>query len=146
MRWILLVLVACGSPPPPKEAPPPPKVLAIPFHVDSSNLTTGDEIEITTIHGDRPGCVAGGTYQIAGRYLLTSRADAELVVSGPAHEAYGEKTIARGPGEFQFTIEIAKDGPISASFMKAGGGSAAGGIVVTCDAKAAEPLPGAGAQ
>lgn len=104
----------------------------IPFEVESSNLTTGDEIEITSIHGDRPGCVAGGTYQIAGRYLLGSRADAELVVAGPAHVAYGEKTIARGAGEFQFTVEIAKDGPIEASFMKAGGGSSAGGIIVRC--------------
>jgi hypothetical protein len=135
MRWVILLsVVGCASPPPPPPVtPPPPKVIAIPFKVESSNLTTGDEIEITSIHGDKPGCSAGGTYAIRGRYVLGSRADAELVVTGSAHQSLGEKAVARGSGEFDFTISVGQDGPLEAQFMKAGGGSSAGGIIVRCE-------------
>lgn len=129
MRAIALLLLGSASPPPPA----PPKIVEVPFKVESSNLTTGDEIEITSIHGDKPGCAAGGTYAIRGRYVLGSRADAELVVSGPAHQSLVEKTVARGSGEFDFTISVAQDGPLEAQFMKAGGGASAGGIIVRCE-------------
>lgn len=134
MRWIIvLALFGCASPPPPKPPPPPPQIRAIEFKVEESNLTTGDEIEVTSLHGDRPGCIAGGNFQIAGRYILSSRADAELVVSARGGETTNaERTVARGAGEFSFTFEIVKEGPLEVSFMKAGGGSSAGGILIRC--------------
>ena len=135
MRWlVLLALIGCGSPPPPKPPPPPaPQVHAIEFKVEESNLTTGDEIEVTSLHGDRPGCVAGGTYQISGRYLLSSRADAELQVNARGGQtSAADKTVGRGAGEFSFNFEIVKDGLLEVMFMKAGGGSSAGGIVLRC--------------
>src|SRR2546425_8133825 len=133
MRWLLVLSIAsCASPPPPAPPPAPPKVIAIAFKVESSNLTTGDEIEITSLHGDRPTCTAGGTYAIGGRYLLGSRGDAELVVSAPNHTSHAEKGVIRGPGEFNFTLEFANEGPFEVAFQKSGGGSSAGGIVVAC--------------
>lgn len=99
---------------------------AIEFEVARSELTTGDAIEVQSLHGDKPGCVAGGTYAIAGTYTLASRADAELVAGSQ------EKSVQRGTGEFSLELQLDKDGPIDVSFMKAGGGSSAGGITIHC--------------
>jgi hypothetical protein len=134
MRYVIaLMVVGCGAPPkPPPAPPPPPPVYAIEFEVKESNLTTGDDIQITTIHGDKPGCLGGGTYAISGRYTLASRSDAELVVGGHRGGMPGQEVVQRGSGDFSFKIDMVKDGPIEASFSKVGGGSSTGGIVIQC--------------
>lgn len=133
---LLAALAACASPaPPPAQPPPSPAPRAIPFEVVESSLTTGDEIQVTSLHGDRPGCVAGGTYAIAGTYVLGSRGEAELSVTARGGETSpAERAVIRGAGEFSLTFELRREGLLEVSFQKAGGGASAGGVVLRCGA------------
>jgi hypothetical protein len=135
MRWLFACCLACcaAPPPPPPAAPAPPPIRPVPFEIAASRLTTGDSIEVTTLEGDHDGCVAGATYTISGHYLLSSRSDAELVISeqnGKASE--GENVVHRGSGDFSFTLKKLSDGPFEVAMLRVGGGSSMGSIVVRC--------------
>ena len=90
----------------------------VPFRLGDIELDGKDRIEITSVRGDRATFEIGGTYEVQGRYALTTRQQASLVLSvttsgppvpSPAH-GNSHVRVNQGKGTFSLTMHLAQAG------------------------------------
>jgi hypothetical protein len=105
---LMLALSGCRLPPP-QGANPPRTCAGLPYNIPVSGcrekLDRDDAIRISGVRGDRPTLAVGGQYCVWGRYLLTTRADATLSVSGGDRDMRCVAGRPEGAFAFRFSVE-----------------------------------------
>lgn len=85
--------------------------------VTPTSWASGDRIEVTSVHGDRPVFKAGGTYLVQGRYVLGSAFMAVLMLvpvspQGRLDEPNVQSMhLERGRGRFALMATMPNGGP-----------------------------------
>ncbi len=100
----------------------------------ATEFAPGDSIVITSVRGNRANLEVGGTYELEGKYTLTSADRADLAWFATEREASGPKPVSdaehtmvtKGSGTFRLTKTFADDGWLHVSFYV--NGQSHGGI------------------
>jgi hypothetical protein len=107
----------------------------IQYELGASGFPAGDQITITSVHGNRKHIEPGGSYLVEGTYTLSSAENAGLALfctsrgpSGPTPVQEGQQVkITKGSDTFHLYETNAPDGWLHVSFYP-NGGSSRGGV------------------
>lgn len=104
---------------------------------------SGDGIAIKGVTGSNAALEEGGHYTVRGRYTLSSRSAATILLPALKSDTTGDSNrlrVSRGEGKFEFSGVLTRSERLHVSFYPAGGGEGFGGIYFrTADGDAGVP-------